>query len=196
MFQRWCQRRFIQNKIIMKTIQQRYEYLKQKPSDINEHLQMLHDLASECNHITEFWVRTAVSTTALLAGLKPEAKLISYDLHTSKEVFDLSDQSVLEKKNFHFCVADTRSVEIQETDLLFIDTWHVADCLIKELENSAPKVRKYIAFHDTTTFGEKGETEWMKGLKYAMDEYLAKHKEWKVKKVYTNNNWLTIRQRQ
>jgi hypothetical protein len=51
----------------MKTIQAQFEYLKSQPSDINEHLQTLHDLASECDHVTEFGVRTALSTTAMLA---------------------------------------------------------------------------------------------------------------------------------
>jgi hypothetical protein len=32
-------------------------------------------------------------------------------------------------------------------------------------------------------------------LKKAMDQYLADHKEWKVKEVFINNNWLTIWQR-
>jgi hypothetical protein len=96
--------------------------------------------------------------------------------------------SAKENKNFSFRLADTREVEICGTDLLFIDTWHVADCLIKELERSAPKVRKYIAFHDTTTFAIKGETEGHDGLKKAMDQYLADHKEWKVKEVFINNN--------
>lgn len=77
-----------------------------------------------------------------------------------------------EQKDFEFRIADTREVEIEETDFLFIDTRHVADCLIKELERSAPKVRKYIAFHDTTTFAIKGETEGHDGLKKAMDQYM------------------------
>lgn len=193
MFQRYSQRRFITYQINMKTIQEQFEYLKSQPSDINEHLQTLHDLASECDHVTEFGVRTALSTTALLAWLKDwNAILVSYDLEKTKEVQDLIEMSAKENKNFSFRLADTREVEITPTDLLFIDTWHVADCLIKELERSAPKVRKYIAFHDTTTFAERWETEGMKGLKYAMDQYLADHKERKVHKVFTNNNWLTI----
>jgi predicted O-methyltransferase YrrM len=139
----------------MKTIQAQFEYLKSQPSDINEHLQTLHDLASECDHVTEFGVRTALSTTALLAGLKPDAKLISYDLERTQEVEDLFKQCMIEEKDRCFRIADTREVEIDMTDLLFIDTWHVYDCLINELKRSAPKVRKYIAFHDTTTFAEK-----------------------------------------
>lgn len=179
----------------METIDERFKRLKQTPSDIFEHLQTLHDLASECDHVTEFGVRTALSTTAMLAWLKPKAKMISYDLEGTQEVDDLFKQCMKEEKDRCFRIADTREVEIEETDFLFIDTWHVADCLIKELERSAPKVRKYIAFHDTETFGEKWETEGHKGLKYAMDQYMNWHAWREVHKVFINNNWLTIRKR-
>ena len=112
--------------------------LKRKPSDIFEHLQTLHDLASQCDHVTEFGVRTAVSTTALLAWLKSNAKMISYDLNRSQEVVELSNLC----KNFQFIVADTREVEIDETDLLFIDTRHVSECLELELEKFSTESQK------------------------------------------------------
>lgn len=179
----------------MRTIKKQFEILKETPSDINEHLQTLHDLASECDHVTEFWVRTAVSTIALIAWLKHDAKMISYDLNRSKEIETIFKQCMIEEKNRSFRIADTRELEIEETDFLFIDTRHVADCLEKELELSAPKVRKYIAFHDTTTFWTKGEAEGHEGLKVAMDAYLKDHKEREVFKVFTNNNGLTIRKR-
>lgn len=179
----------------MKSIQAQYEMLKQKPSDINEHLQTLHDLASECIHVTEFGVRTAVSTTALLAWLQKHAKMVSYDLNNSDQIEALFKMCMIEETDRSFRIADTTKLEIAETDFLFIDTRHVADCLTQELERSAPKVHKYIAFHDTETFGIKGETEGYKGLQYAMNKYLKDHKEREVFKVFTNNNGLTIRKR-
>ena len=55
-----------------------YEKMCEKPSDINEHLPTLKKYASECDHITEMGVRTVVSTYALMMG-KPK-KLISIDI--------------------------------------------------------------------------------------------------------------------
>jgi hypothetical protein len=87
--------------------------------------------------------------------------------------------------------ADTRKCTIPECDLLWIDTLHNGSQLEIELELHASKAKRFIAFHDTTTYGEKGETEEV-GLQDAMTKYLAKHPERKVRKVYTNNNGLTI----
>lgn len=47
-------------------------------SDINQHLFLLHLLAKECEHITEFGTRYCHSTFAILAAKRP--KFISYDL--------------------------------------------------------------------------------------------------------------------
>lgn len=45
-----------------------------------------------------------------------------------------------------------------QVDLLFIDTWHVYGHLKRELALHAPRVRKYIAMHDTTIDWEVGES--------------------------------------
>ena len=100
------------------------------------------------------------------------------------------------------------------TDLLFIDTWHVYGQLKRELSRWHSVVSKYIIMHDTTVDEWKGETlrcswnseqqskdsgipvsEIEKGLWPAIEEFLAKHSEWKLKERFTNNNGLTILQR-
>jgi hypothetical protein len=101
-------------------------------------------------------------------------------------------------------------MEIEETDLLFIDTWHVYQQLKKEFELHADKSRKYIILHDTTTFGENGEgiastninivtgqIEAIphKGLWPAVEEFLESNTKWKLKERYTNNNGLTVLER-
>jgi hypothetical protein len=59
-------------------------------------------------------------------------------------------KSIAPHRNFN--IGNTLEVDIDETDMLFIDTLHNGDQLEKELERSASKVKKFIAFHDTTTF--------------------------------------------
>ena len=101
----------------------------------------------------------------------------------------------------------------EKVDLLFIDTWHIYGQLIRELEKFHSLVHKYIILHDTTTFATRPEParhsiikhsmetfnitkdEIKKGLKPAVDEFLANHSEWQVKEVFTNNNGLTILER-
>ena len=58
---------------------------------------------------------------------------------------------------------DTRAVEIDPTDVLFIDTRHDYDQLAAELARHAEEVRRAIALHDTTAFGDRGETPGARG---------------------------------
>jgi hypothetical protein len=164
-----------------------YQAACSTPSDINEHLPTLHALAKECAQVTEFGTRTAVSTTAFLLA-QPET-LACYDLHKFPQVDRL--RALAGRTRFVFHQADVRTVAIDETDLLFIDTWHVYGQLQEELRLHAAKVRKFIVLHDTTTCGEKGETEGHRGLWPAVEEFLAKGK-FRIKTRFENNNGLTV----
>lgn len=172
-------------------LNQIYERLYNTPSDINEHLPTLANYASECEHITEMGVRYIVSTYALLMG-KPK-KMISYDIHMCnwEPVRDL----VKEDTDFQFLVGNTLEIEIEPTDLLFIDTLHNYTQLTKELELHAKKVSKYIIFHDTTSFETVGESytgKPEKGIWLAIQEFLQRNPQWVLKERFTNNNGLTI----
>jgi len=177
-------------------IEEKYHMLCNKKSDINEHLPTLKKYAAQCNHVTEFGVRWVVSTWALLAG-KPKV-LRSYDIkHPSTFKADIT---VLEKAakdegvDFKFTLADVLTTEIEKTDLLFIDTWHVYKQLKRELELHAEKALRYIILHDTQTFGIKGE-DGGEGIEKALKQFLAGNKQWQIKEVYSNNNGLTVLER-
>lgn len=177
-----------------------YKQLCESPSDIFEHLPTLKDLASECNHVTEMGVRYIVSTYAFLEGLGSGKKLVSIDItHPAQYGGDLSNAQITAQQkgiDFSFIQADTLKIDIEPTDLLFIDTLHRYNQLKEELAKHADKARKYIAFHDTTTFATMGDDGVEgNGLWKAIEEFLAEHPEWKIKHRYTNNNGLTILQR-
>ena len=106
-------------------------------------------------------------------------------------------------------------MNIEETDLLFIDTLHRYFQLYNELGLHAKNVKKYIILHDTETYGEVDEPLYApqipvkmsekvirtkaKGLKQAISDFLNTTKEgknWKIKEVFTNNNGLTVLERQ
>ena len=166
------------------------------PSDINEHLPTLKKYAEECSHITEMGVRWVVSTYGLLMG-KPK-KMISYNINSISWDYlkDITNEVGID---FTFKVGDTRDIIIEETDLLFIDTWHVYDQLKIELELHSNKVMKYIILHDTTSFEYIGETitgsEQYRGLWPAIEEFLETNPKWVLHERYTNNNGLTILKR-
>jgi hypothetical protein len=103
-------------------------------------------------------------------------------------------QATKGKIDFKFIRADVLKTKIEETDLLFIDTWHVYRQLKEELRLHADRARKYIILHDTTTFGLRGE-DGGEGLIKAVDEFLSDNREWSIKEVFANNNGLTVLQR-
>lgn len=171
-----------------------YQMNCDRPSDINELLPILKKYAEKSLHITEMGVRSAVSTTAFLAALPN--KLISYDI-VPTENYGVSYEWLKNLANengteFNFILANVLDVEIEETDFLFIDTWHVYQQVKKELELHSSKVRKYIGFHDTTTFGFMGEDPTYQGLWPAIQEFLEENKNWVIEEKVEYCNGLTI----
>lgn len=164
------------------TIEERYQELCNTPSDINEHLPKLKEYADKCHHVTELGVRGCVSLYAFLASAAKKVVAV-----------DICDVWVPESDKLKFLCANDIEIELEETDFLFIDTLHNYVHCIQELQLHAPKVRKYIGFHDTYIFGEHGD-DGGKGLNYAIAEFLQ---EGTFREVYRTkrNNGLTILER-
>jgi ornithine carbamoyltransferase len=190
------------------TLDEKYQHLADTISDINEHLPTLKKYAEECTHVTEMGVRWIVSTYAFLAA-RPET-MVSIDMqHPSKwkaSIEDVENYANEINCKYKFWQANNLEIEIEETDLLFIDTWHSYKQLKSELELHASKVRKYIIVHDTVLFGTQDELNsydafgWFngfeqKGLMPALNEFLEGNEEWTTHEVFTNNNGLIILKR-
>jgi hypothetical protein len=177
-------------------IEKEFAIAASSPSDIHEHLPVLYELAKDCNHIIEMGVRTGISTRAFL---RVDAKLISYDIVTDQKVVDLINEAKKAGKDATFIEADVLKIDIEETDLLFIDTWHTYEQLKQELSLHGNKSRKYMVFHDTNTFGLKNEGgqaySTSQGLLPAIIEFLMVNPHWRFKKFLTNNNGLTVLER-
>ena len=180
----------------MQQLEEIYNFKCQTPSDINEHLPTLKRYTEECEHVTEMGVRWVVSTFAFMMG-KPK-KLISIDIDPV-EKHGIKTENLIELSksvnvDFTFVVGDTTKIEIEETDFLFIDTLHTYNQLKKELELHANKSKKYIGFHDTTTFAQIGEYKEV-GLWPAIEEFLITNENWVISEKFENNNGLTILKR-
>jgi hypothetical protein len=186
----------------MKTILEHFEYEKSRKTDINEHLEVIKQYAEKCEHVTEMGVRSVVTTWALLAA-NPK-RMVSIDIRPCP-IHEAQTLAAASGIDFNFQIADTSdtSLQIEETDLLFIDTWHIYDQLKEELRLHSPKVRKYIIMHDTTVFAETGEpyvyneckvkiNQPPKGLWPAIEEFLDINPDWCLHERYTHNNGLTI----
>lgn len=176
-------------------LQEMYNNLCNTPSDINEHLPILNKYAQKCSHITEMGFRCGVSTYAFLAA-KPN-KLFSYDINYHESVEQVKKIAKTEGIDFEFIHADVLKIDIEQTDFLFIDTWHTEMQLSKELELHSKKVKKYIGLHDTHTFGQMGEDGVPgHGLNYAIISFIKNNPSWKEIYKTIINNGLTILEKQ
>jgi hypothetical protein len=194
-------------------IYNKYTQKCRESSDINEHLPTLYEYARKVDHITECGVRGVVSSYAFAAGLlgKPKNRLICVDLDTNDNVRAFGGECAAEGINRVFYQQSDLDCPIEQTDLLFIDTWHIYGHLKRELARWHSHVGKYIIMHDTTVDEWQGETircgwnahqqsaqtgipvdEINRGLWPAVEEFLRAHPEWKLERRYTNNNGLTI----
>jgi len=191
--------------------------------DITEHVYTLIEYGKKCKHITEMGVRYGYSTRSFLFA-QPK-KLISIDfsqwlsLHQAGMIDPLETgtgniqytkykEFYKDVVDFQFILENSTKVDIEPTELLFIDTFHHGDCLTIELNKHGNKASKYIILHDTETFGRNGQddpsgTFFIKGttggpgtgLMDALEQWLSQNPIWYISKHFTNNNGLTILER-
>lgn len=157
-------------------------------SDIFQHLPLFNILAKTCKHVTEFGVRWGTSSTAWLNN---DVVLRAYDIKAFPEAVTLFDKAKQLGKDAELIIADTGSLEyIEDTDLLFIDSLHTAEHILKELK-MAKHVRKYIIFHDTVTFGDVGE-DGSPGVMHAVQAFLQNYPDWVILENRTNCNGIIV----
>ena len=194
-------------------ISSRYLELCQTWSDIYEHLPTLASYSSICSHITECGVRGAVSSYALALGLigKRDAKLVQVDILDSPNAQQF--RFACKRKGIPIVFHNQSDLlsPMEETDLLFIDTWHVYGHMKRELARWHPSVKKYIILHDTEVDKWRGEVlrcggdvdvlskesgipkeEILRGIWPAVLEFLSENKDWRLEEQFTNCNGLTV----
>lgn len=150
-------------------------------TDINEHLPILKCFAERCKQVTEFGVRDGQSTRALLAS---GASLKSYDLFRHSDVDRLFNMARGDGRDVNYVTGNTLEIDIEPTDMLFIDTEHTYEQVKGELNRHHDRVRKYIAFHDTATFKD--------AIMPAIEEFLSMNNSWSVVYRVENNNGFMI----
>ena len=177
----------------MLTLKSEFHRLMSQRLDISEHLGLLRGLACDpdVKTIVEIGLRKGVSSVALATAGKPVTS------------YDITDCSAVAKRlrehapTFSFVRGDSLKVTIPECDLLHIDSLHTYKQLRAELCRHHHNVTKWIALHDTTTFGSMGQDQTRPGLTKAIEDFLAdKGKDWRIQLMLTNNNGFTLLQRE
>lgn len=161
--------------------------------DINEHLLRIAQYARHCNHVTEFGVRSGLSTLAILHGMcdRPNnGTLRSYDLADPYGVYESARSRVA--TDWTFTHGSTLDIpQIEPTEMLFVDTLHTYAQVKVELARHASQVSKFMVFHDTVSFGVVGE-DGRAGINLAIQEFMRDNPHWLLFEHHENNNGLTI----
>lgn len=159
-------------------------------NDINRYAGLFRLLARQCPHITEFGTRNGISTGAFLSGCPKTFR--AYDLVRQPNIDMLESAAKQLGVDFTLTEADTTQADIEPTDLLFVDACHRYSAVSKELRN-APKVSRYIVFHDTTECWarENGNPVYVEGIGRAIQELLATG-EWFISSHYTEGSGLMV----
>ncbi len=177
----------------MDKLDHEYEKACQVPSDINEHLPKLRQLAEEVDHVTEFGVRWVCSSWGLAAA-RPQ-KLICYDVAKHPQVDFFLGVCAAASVDVEFRLENTLQAEIEPTDMLLLDTLHTYDQVDAELERHADLVSKYLVFHDIVSFGLRGEDPHCQGILPAILGFMKRNPEWKVDYLTSENNGLLVLKR-
>ena len=182
-------------------VEEKYHYLRNVPSDINEHLYTIKSYTEECDSDLELGVRCVDASWAFLAG-KPKVYM-GFDIeHPSKfgaSLDELKKGAEQQGTQFDFILGDDLNPKIYNQlpnfDLIFIDTDHTYQQVKSELEIYHSKANKYIMLHDTISFRNGGFEGDKKGIWAAIMEFLFYHEEWELWESFANNNGLTILKR-
>jgi hypothetical protein len=136
-------------------LQKNYENVCRKQNDLTPYAEVLHHIAKHVSSVTEMGIGPKVyglnSTWALLCGLhrsdSTNKKYVAYDYEDNPVNDNIYTAQSLAKDlniDFNFIIGDTGQVIIENSDLLFIDTDHTYQHLMKELTLHSPKINKYI----------------------------------------------------
>lgn len=227
---------------VWRKVEAMFDRRRRTRSDMNQFMEPLRDLALKVDHVTEVGVRACVSCWAF-ATAKP-AVFLQVDTQRLPGVDDLG--ALLERcsptgngargggddddaagrgggatggMRWEFFRESSLTHAFEETDLLFLDTWHSYEQLHKELARTAHLVRRYIVMHDTESFEGKDEVDAgcdyrtgraaspkctpefnqpdsPHGLWPAVQAFLESHPdEWALKRRYTESSGLTVLKR-
>ena len=163
------------------------------------HMDTLRQLASECDVVVEFGVRSASSSVALLCGCK--GTVYSYDIESIPLMQDEVKAAAGNKWKFTICRSEL--ADVPACDMLFHDTFHNYAQVKAELDAHAHKVRKYLVFHDSVKNAISGGENHTRGnfnpdlagFRIAVDELMIHDPSWFIKAHYPHDDGLLVLER-
>jgi hypothetical protein len=158
---------------------------------ISAHLPRLRELAAGLDTVVEFGVKRGASSSALLLGAK---RVVSFDVIATPEAKALKEVA---GERWDYRIEDSRAADVPECDLMFVDSLHTYEQVRAEAVH-ADRARRYLVFHDVSTFGEvgavgeTGRQSWTyvagrgsvpmqhRGIRPAIDELMIRDPSWRI----------------
>jgi len=164
---------------------------------IGYHLDKIFDICKDegIQSVVEIGTRGLCSTCAFL---KAKVKNITtYDICDITSMFPIKYNEFLEcskelNLNFIFIQEDSLKAEIQQCDILFLDTVHTYNQVSQELKRHSNKVKKHIIIHDTCCSEIDPEIQSGEGVTKAISDFLEKNNCWKITYETKESQGLTI----
>jgi GT2 family glycosyltransferase len=158
-----------------------YEWCRNIPSDIFQHIHTLRRYARECEHITELRTGHFISYYGLAAGLPK--KIVAYDINHNG-YYDVANP-ISKNNNIElvYKIEDTKTANIESTDLIFFNSSQNYQQLKIEINKHADLSKKYLIFHNT-------EAIWP-----VIQEFLDSNPTWQIKEKFIHNNGLIVLER-
>ena len=162
------------------TLADEYARVCSTPSDIVDHLPRFVDMVEELDakHVIELGTRSGVSTIAWLFALEGRGRLTSVDLDPAPPIGVYPHWTFVQGDDLSMRVLE----RLKPADIVFIDTSHLYDQTIVELNTYLDLVRPggRIVLHDTQLRRPEGSpARPLFPVRTAIKEFVAKHKlEW------------------
>jgi tetratricopeptide (TPR) repeat protein len=125
------------------------------PSELQEHLPCLHELACDCKHVTDTGTGEGLAGLAFLWA-QPD-RLVCVDILRSTAISRL--EVMAGRTKLVFRQEDLKQVELEETDLLFVGSKMEPEAMARLTNGEAAKVRRYLVLHGTSDEGRAHAAE-------------------------------------
>ena len=180
--------------------------LQQKNRAMTPHLETIRAYANRCEVAVEFGVKHGASSSALLMEA---GHVISYDILETPQARQLQR---IAGDQWEYRIEDSVAAIVPPCDLLLVDSLHTYAHCNAELNAHADRVRRYLLFHDVTTFGEvgaegeSGRQSWTyvtgqsvpaehTGIRPAIDFLMIRDPSWRIEARYTHSHGLLVLER-
>jgi len=179
------------------------------------HVATLRVLASHGSSVIELGVQFGDSSWGLLTGLveshagRQKRRMVSVDVEPSIVSSTVRSVALANNVSYTFLQASSLHVKLRPAELVFIDDLHAYAQVRAELAIYAPLALQYIVLHDTVSWRDRDECNDHRyrdraicarqptpGIYRAVEEFLEKHPEWKVRSHTDRSAGLTVLKRQ